>query len=192
MTSAKTQRTPSQRFVTAVVLGTALSTLGLFPNEALADGTVNNISKYCTACWRNARLQPDHWADCTQEVLTRLLQSIAPRAWERVFEQETDERREFLRAIDAVKKRTQRAQRPAPLAEDVADRTDAHRREHDEQRRIVLQAADQHLSDRQQQIVNLSLDGWSVHEIADRLRLPATRVSDEKYKAIQRLRRELA
>jgi DNA-directed RNA polymerase specialized sigma24 family protein len=34
----------------------------------------------------------------------------------------------------------------------------------------------------------LSFDGWSVQEIADEMQLPPERVSDEKYKAIRKLR----
>ena len=44
------------------------------------------------------------------------------------------------------------------------------------------------LSPRQQRIVRMSFEGWSVHDIASELRLPPERVSDEKYKAIRKLR----
>ena len=44
------------------------------------------------------------------------------------------------------------------------------------------------LSARQQSIVDLSFAGWSVHDIATKLRVPAERVSDEKYKAVRKLR----
>jgi hypothetical protein len=37
----------------------------------------------------------------------------------------------------------------------------------------------------------MSFEGWSVHDIAGELSLPAERVSDEKYKAIRRLREHL-
>ena len=43
-------------------------------------------------------------------------------------------------------------------------------------------------ADRQQRIVQMSFDGWSVNEIATQLHIPAERVSDEKYKAIRKLR----
>ena len=66
-------------YVMAVVLGTALTALGGAPASAAPDTTlraVNDISRYCTTCWRNARLHPDVWTDCTQEVLSRLLQRL--------------------------------------------------------------------------------------------------------------------
>src|SRR5262249_55160648 len=96
--------------VAAVVLGTALSTLPA-AEASSSDDTLRpmgDISRYCTACWRNARLHPDSWTDCTQDVFTRLLQRVDPEAWDRVLRTDGDERRELVRAIDAVKKRTQR------------------------------------------------------------------------------------
>ena len=64
---------------------------------------VTDVSRYCTACWRNARLPPDCWGDCTQEVLSRLLQRVPTAHWDRLLQGEGEERQEFLRAIDAVK-----------------------------------------------------------------------------------------
>ena len=178
----KKSKRPS--YVAAMVVGAALSTLGAAPAEA----AVSNVSRYCTACWRNARIQPDSWSDCTQEVLTRLVERVHPTGWERLLARETDEHREFLRAIDAVKKRSQRAQRPASLAGDVPDDGVLESERRAELRREILQAANEQLSPRQAEIVSLSIDGWSIHDIAGRLDISSTRVSDEKYKAVQRLR----
>jgi DNA-binding NarL/FixJ family response regulator len=47
------------------------------------------------------------------------------------------------------------------------------------------------LSDRQRRIVELSADGWAVPDIAAELRTTPERVSDEKYKAVRKLRAEL-
>lgn len=176
----------SKPFVAALLVGAALSGLGGAAKGAIAPAAVEDLSRYCTACWRNARLQPDHWPDCTQEVLVRLLERVRPESWDKLLSEETQERRELLRAIDAVKKRTQRARRLSGLAEDVAARqTDgAH-----EDRQIVSRLAEEHLSPRQQRIIELCMDGWSVGDIAGKLQTPTAQVSDEKYKAIQKLRR---
>jgi RNA polymerase sigma factor (sigma-70 family) len=193
-TRAKRER--RRPYVMAVVLGTALTALGSAPATAAAPEptfrAVNDLSRYCTTCWRNARLHPDVWTDCTQEVLSRLLERVGPDSWGRVLKDDCEERREFLRAIDAVKKRTQRGKRwlPEP-AEGVADRRDLHRREVTDERDAVAHAAAELLSQRQQRIMQLSFDGWSVHEIAAELRTPPERVSDEKYKAIRKLRDRL-
>jgi RNA polymerase sigma factor (sigma-70 family) len=181
--------------VAAMLLGTALTAFGTAATaraDVSPDGTVrivNDMSRYCTVCWRNARLHPDHWGDCTQEVFSRMLQRVSPDSWEQALRGDGEERREFLRAIDAVKKRTQRAlRRSTGLNDVVADDRDHQERCVADERDAVRRAAAEFLSPRQQRILQLSFDGWSVQEIADKMQLPAERVSDEKYKAIRKLR----
>lgn len=194
----RAKRERRRPYVMAVVLGTALTALGGAPASAAAPPettlrAVNDLSRYCTTCWRNARLHPDVWTDCTQEVLTRLLERVNPDGWGRLLRDDSNERREFLRAIDTVKKRSQRTKRYAPEpAEGVADRTDLHRRAVADEREAVEEASAELLSERQQRIVRLSFEGWSVHEIAAELSTPPERVSDEKYKAIRKLRDRLS
>jgi RNA polymerase sigma factor (sigma-70 family) len=179
----------------AMILGTAISALGgTAPAQAQgADPNlriVNDMSRYCTVCWRNARLHPDSWGDCTQEVFSRMLQRVAPTGWEQALRGDGDEHREFLRAIDAVKKRTQRAMRRSCSLNDevVPDHREPREQTVAHQREVVSRAAAELLSPRQQRILQLSFDGWSVQEIADEMQLPPERVSDEKYKAIRKLR----
>jgi RNA polymerase sigma factor (sigma-70 family) len=182
-------KSPRAGRVVAMVLGTALSTLGTAPAQAQ---TVNDLSRYCTACWRNARLPADCWPDCTQEVFTRLLERVPQDSWTLTFADETQERREFLRAIDAVKKRVQRGRKFTVISADaVADHRPAAEQTRTEVREELRRAADDLLSPRQQQILTLSAEGWGVQEIADRLAIGPERVSDEKYKAIRKLRDHL-
>jgi RNA polymerase sigma factor (sigma-70 family) len=185
---AELERPRRSASIAALVVGAALSTFGSAPAEA----TINDVGRYCTACWRNARIQPDCWSDCTQDVLIRLVERVRPESWERLLARDAGEHRELIRAVDAVKKRTQRAHRSATLVDEVADVRSTHDHRRAEERALVLQTAAEHLSPRQAQILAMSLDGWSVHEIAKGLKIPAARVSDEKYKAIRRLRDELA
>ena len=194
--STRPPRTKRRYMAAAVVLGTALS-LGTSPSLASpgepALQAITDISRYCTACWRNARLPADYWGDCTQEVFHRLLERVMPDAWGDVLQDDGDARREFLRAIDAVKKRTQRGQKRAgQLINDVTDVYDAHERSLADTREVVRHAAAAVLTPRQQTIMQMSFEGWSVHDIAGKLQLPAERVSDEKYKAIRRLREHLS
>jgi RNA polymerase sigma factor (sigma-70 family) len=182
----------------AMVLGTALTA---FSPSAVKGGTTDtadaalqpiaDMGRYCTTCWRNARLPVDAWADCTQEVFTRLLQRVPTESWARVLGDDGEEHREFLRAIDAVKKRTQRSRKFSGAVDNVADRGDAQTRLLAEEREAVRQAAAELLSPRQQRILQLSFEGWSVHEMARELKLAPERVSDEKYKAIRKLRSHL-
>jgi RNA polymerase sigma factor (sigma-70 family) len=190
----KSNRRP---YAVAFVLGTALSALGS-ASAAVAEApstlrAVANISRYCTTCWRNARISPDCWDDCTQEVLERMLERVTPEAWDQALKSEGEERREFLRAIDTVKKRSQRQRRLVSVGLDsFADRNDQRERQLADDRQAVRSAAQELLSDRQQRIVQLSLEGWSVHDIAAELKTGPERVSDEKYKAIRKLRDYLA
>jgi RNA polymerase sigma factor (sigma-70 family) len=185
-------RPSRQNYVMAAVL---LGTMAALSNSTAraefngADRAVADISRYCTACWRNARLHPEVWSDCTQQVFARLLERVPPQDWERSLRGDGLERREFLRAIDAVKKRSRRERWLGNLPEGgVADRHNPDERRLADDRDAVRNAARQLLSDRQQQILRLSFEGWSVHDIASNLDLPEARVSDEKYKAVRKLR----
>ena len=58
----------------ALVIGLAALTA-----QASESDLVRDIQRYCTVCWRNARLDPMLWDDCTQEVCCRLLDQGARR-----------------------------------------------------------------------------------------------------------------
>lgn len=184
-------------YMVAMVLGAALTTFSPTLSSAQAATTDNipavaDLSRYCTACWRNARLPVDTWNDCTQEVLCRLLRTVPMESWPQTMRLESEEHRELVRAIDAVKKRTQRQKKHSSQALDVvADRHEPQRRHLDEQRAAVDRISVDLLSERQQRIMQLSFEGWSVNEIGQQLALPPERISDEKYKAIRKLRSHL-
>src|SRR5215470_13351649 len=104
------KRRTKRHFVMAMMLGTALSAAGAATADAaIPAGAVQDLSRYCTACWRNAGLPVDRWGDCTQEVFRRLLERVPGEEWSGLLDAEGPERRELIRAIDAVKKQTQRA-----------------------------------------------------------------------------------
>jgi RNA polymerase sigma factor (sigma-70 family) len=172
----------------AVVLGTALA--GSPVQAAIAEPNaeaLTDISKYCQTCWRNARLPADRWQDCTQEVFIRLLERVETDRWGSVLvDNETIERREFLRAIDAVKKRTQRARKFVNLSPEQSDARINSNSTKDE-RDAVTKAAAEVLSARQRRLIDLTADGWTVPEIATELGTTVERVSDEKYKAIKKM-----
>ena len=179
-----------RQYLAAVVLGTALAALGTSGTASAHDisgQAIQDISRYCTACWRNARLPVDRWGDCTQEVLRRLLERLEPRAWDQVLAREGEERKEFIRAIDAVKKRTQRERQQGTLFEDSTP--DARQdRAYQEEKDALRQAASQLLSSRQQTILQMACEGWSIADTAEELTTTPERISDDKYKAIQKLR----
>lgn len=174
----------------AVVMGTAMTTAADSAQAAVtlpSDRAIEDINRYCTTCWRNARLPADRWSDCTQQVFTRLLERVEPKKWSNILSVEGEERREFLRAIDAVKKRTQRDRKYNGLTPDVSDwRTETA--DIRDRREALALAATRVLSERQRRIVELTAGGWAVPEIALELGTTAERISDEKYKAIRKLR----
>ena len=176
----------SRAMMVAVVLGTAL-TAG--EAQAAPDArAVQDISRYCQACWRNARLPADRWGDCTQEVFTRLLKRVESEKWRSVLrDDETTERREFLRAIDAVKKRVQRSRKLSALGPDVADARGRGENTVRDDREAVAHAAREVLGPRSRRILELTAAGWAVPEIAAELGTTPERVSDEKYKAVRKL-----
>lgn len=184
----------SRTVMMAAVLGTALVAGGGSASATVTEVSpeaIAGISRYCQACWRNARLPADRWTDCTQEVFSRLLERLKPQQWARIFQDdEGEERREFLRAIDAVKKRTQRARKFVPLTPDVSVSSQRSENTLRDEREAFAKAAEV-LSGRQRTILQLTIEGWSVPDIADELSIPVERVSDEKYKAIRKLRHQL-
>jgi RNA polymerase sigma factor (sigma-70 family) len=188
---------PRRPYVVAFLLGSTLTALGAAAPAAAAparaaDQAVSDLSRYCTACWRNARLPADCWGDCTQDVLSRLLRSVAPERWGELLRGDSEDRQEFLRAIDAVKKRAQRAlRRSSQLVGVVADRRAEQDARLAEDREAVRAASAELLTPRQQRIMLRSFEGCSAQEIADELGTTAARVSDEKYKAVRKLRAHL-
>lgn len=156
---------------------------------ALIDG----ISRYCQICWRNARLPADRWADCTQDVFARLLGSLGREEWTEDLmsaDSLSHGRKEFLRAIDATKKRVQRGRHLDLLTNQVADRVDGARHATREELLEML-AGSAVLSPRQRQILVLTADGHSVPDIAAILGTTPERVSDEKYRGIRKMKGEL-
>jgi hypothetical protein len=176
---------------TAVALVVGLAALSAQASES---DLVRDIQRYCTACWRNARLDPRLWDDCTQEVCCRLLTKAREGQLDltQVLADDTPERRELVRAIDMVRKRVQRSKKYQPLDGHVpAVDVDQRHRDRLELGEILEAARRAVLSPRQDRIIELWMRGWSVPDIGEELQLPLARVSDEKYKALRKLEQHL-
>ncbi len=187
----KGRRTGTSPAAMALVMGLAALTA-----QASEGDLVRDIQRYCTVCWRNARLEPGLWDDCTQEVCCRLLGKARNGELDLnlVLSEETDERRELVRAIDMVRKRVQRTKRFQALDDQHTPGKDLDRigRERQELGELLENARRAVLTDRQDRIVELWTGGWTVPEISEKLSMPVARVSDEKYKALRKLERHLA
>jgi len=175
----------------ALVIGFAALTA-----QATETDLVRDIQRYCTACWRNARLHPNLWDDCTQEVCCRLLGKARNGELDlnQVLAIDAPERRELVRAIDMVRKRVQREKR-FQLLDDVLTPGPDHDAKYREQRELgeLLENARRAvLTERQDRIVEMWTRGHTVPEIAESLGMSLARVSDEKYKALRKLEKHLA
>ncbi len=181
--------TSKRPLIMAMVLGSALALPSASQASEIAPAAVDSISRYCSACWRNARVPVDKWADCTQEVFTRLLQKLPAPNWTKIFKEQGDSRLELMRAIDMVKKRHLRARRFLTIdAYPVVDQHGLEEKSLTESGDLVRQAAGELLSPRQQRLLQMTCEGYSIADMAQELSMSTQRVSDEKYKAIQKLR----
>src|SRR5580704_1644296 len=148
----------------ALVIGLAALTA-----QASETDLVRDIQRYCTVCWRNARLDPRLWDDCTQEVCCRLLGKarIGQLDLTQVMADDTPERRELVRAIDMVRKRVQRTKKYQPLDTLTTPATDLDQRERNRLELGEILEAARHavLTSRQDRIIELWMRGWSVPEI---------------------------
>lgn len=152
------------------------------------------LERYCTTSWKNAGIRRDDWEDATQQTLLEMLeQTSAEGLSSAIDDPESIERRELNRAVWRIVQRSRRSRknvsyndRTMPVAEMRGEPGSGARvwSELDDVARDVL-------SERQRSILDLTRQGWRVSEIADKLQIPASRVSDEKYKAIARLREEI-
>src|SRR4051794_27525301 len=188
---AKPRRAGAGPAAMALVVGLAALT-----SQATETDLVRDIQRYCTACWRNAHLDPGLWDDCTQEVCCRLLGKARDGQPDLnlVLADDTPEPRDLVRAIDMVRKRVQRTKRYQVLDDQLTPGPDLDARERDRQElgELLENARRAVLTERQDRIVEMWTRGWSVPEIGDALAMPLSRVSDEKYKALRKLERHLA
>ncbi len=189
--TVKARRAGAGPAAMALVVGLAALTA-----QASEKDLVRDIQRYCTACWRNARLDPGLWDDCTQEVCCRLLGKARAGQLDLnlVLADDTTERRELVRAIDMVRKRVQRTKKYVVLDDQLTPGPDidARDRERQELGELLENARRAVLTDRQDRIVEMWTRGWTVPEIGTALDMPVARVSDEKYKALRKLERHLA
>jgi RNA polymerase sigma factor (sigma-70 family) len=176
---------------TAVVIAASVGEVRA-EDEAAA---IESIQRYCAVSWRNAGIDAQDWDECTQETLALLLERIPRQYLDQAIRDATSlERRELQRAIWCVAQRWRRLPRYVSLEEagllDMAAVQPSA--DTDEQWADADSVARQCLSPRQREILSLYSEGWTIGEIADHLQVSPDRASDEKYKAIQKLRQRLA
>jgi RNA polymerase sigma factor (sigma-70 family) len=173
----------------AVAFATAVGA----PSHGAAADTraIQKIERYCATSWRNAGIRPQDWEDCTQQAFLELLEFLSPADLVIAIEQpESEARRELNRAVWRLVQRSRRLPREIALSESGTESPGAA--DYQEDWGAIALAADELLSPRQRQILKLTRDGWRVADIASELDAPCERISDEKYKAIAKLRKRLS
>jgi RNA polymerase sigma factor (sigma-70 family) len=182
-----------QKLSVAACAVAAAAMLGGSHAAEQAEG-LTGIQRYCATSWRNAGIDAQDWDDCTQEVMAQLLERLDGRRMTiAIGDEKSEERRELNRSIWCVAQRWRRRLKPASMDqlasfEQAAEEVDRDLADEADQVWMVAAGC---LTSRQQQILSLWSQGWTIREIAGRLDLSPARASDEKYKAIKKLRKRL-
>ena len=153
--------------------------------------TLDQVQRYCSTSWRNAGIHPQDWSDCTQEAIAQLLERVPQDRLDAALQDgETPERRELKRAIW----RTIQRWRRAPRFNSIDGQQLVEPRDNCDtlELRDTLDAAFHAITPRQREILSLWSEGHSIDDIARQLGISAPRASDEKYKAIAKLKKRLA
>lgn len=183
--------------VTACAAVMLASSIGSASAEAQESRAIESINRYCQASWRNARIDRQDWQECTQQTFVELLDHVSRDRWiEAIENNHSDERRELNRSIWRVAQRWRRAPRfrhgPVELLAQTPDKREKTEDAGLEAVVEILSSPEAGLSARQQDVMQRWLAGDSIAEIASDLDLAPARISDEKYKAIRKLRAVLA
>jgi DNA-directed RNA polymerase specialized sigma24 family protein len=163
--------------------------------EIVDSATIQSIDKYCAASWHRANIPRQDWDDCSQQAFVRLLSRLSQdRLADAIENVRSQHRRELNRCIWATTQWWRRSQRHRPLVgDDVPDPADVPQllgiTVPDVQEAVQSDAVG--LTAFQRSIIDLWAAGHSTTEIASVLGVSSRRISDEKYKALSKLRTSL-
>lgn len=191
----RTDRSSAARRLSLAACAVAVAATVGSAHASEEPAALEGIQKYCAASWRNAGITKQDWPDCTQEAMAILLERISRKRLSHAIQNDqSPERRELNRSIWCMIQRWRRAPKHVSLDHrDTTVRTaNGRSSEAGEELQDAMVVAKRCLSTRQHQILSLCGDGWSISEIADKLDMSSARVSDEKYKAVRKLRQRLA
>lgn len=170
-------------------------------DPALIASGLSQLDRYLGRCWSRAGISPQGHDDCTQAVYATLLQTWGRGPFDELLAEvgevgirvalsrDTPEGPEFFRAIDTVKKRSQREKTFTSLdaGTDVANADGGSA----SWRGALEEAIARNLSPREANLIQLTLQGETPAEIALQWGVAPKTVSNEKTKAIQKLREAL-
>jgi RNA polymerase sigma factor (sigma-70 family) len=158
------------------------------------------LDRYLARTWFRAGISPQQHDDCTQGVYTTLLQTFGRDRFDLllsevgqfgirdVLSRETADGPDFFRAIDTVKKRAQRERNFQPLdTVDLAAMNQPGESAADF-KNSLQEAILASLSPREAALIQATLQGETPAEIAQQWGIAPKTVSNEKTRALQKLR----
>lgn len=172
--------------------------------EALLDG-LGQLTRYLSRAWARAGIAPQQFEDCTQAVYETLLTNLGRDGFDhlaadvgrmgvrQVLNRESSDGPDFFRAIDMVKKRTQRERAFSSLDEHYAELSDQTGQDgaSADWRSTLDEAIEETLSPREARLIRETLLGKTPAEIAQEWGMAPKTVSNEKTRALQKLREAL-
>jgi RNA polymerase sigma factor (sigma-70 family) len=198
-TSASTVTTWDEAIVASQLdelLGSSVTTSN---STELSAGLVQ-LDRYLARAWFRAGISPQQHDDCTQAVYTTLLQTLGRDQFDQlltdvgqsgirdVLSRETPDGPDFFRAIDSVKKRAQRERNYQTLETvDAAYQNKANVSAAD-LKSTLQEAILSSLSPREAALIQATLQGETPAEIAQQWGIAPKTVSNEKTRALQKLR----
>jgi RNA polymerase sigma factor (sigma-70 family) len=172
--------------------------------QAILSG-LDQLNRYLARCWARAGISSQAFEDCTQTVYEVLLEQhgregfdqlagdIGRNGVSKVLNWDAPDGPDFFRAVDMVKKRAQRTRSFQSLDDHHADLTDTAGGDgaSADWRGALDEAIDRALSDREAALIRDTLQGKTPAEIAQQWGVAPKTISNEKSRAIQKLREVL-
>ena len=159
---------------------------------AVDAATIQSIDNYCAVSWHRANIPRQDWDDCSQHAFVRLLTRVSQdKLAEAIEDARSKHRRELNRCIWATTQWWRRSHRHRSLAgDDVPDPADIPQMldvtVRDIREAIWSEAVG--LTVIQRCVIDLWATGHSIRDMASKLEVTSCRISDEKYKAVSKLR----
>ncbi len=177
---------------------------GLDPaTESEVSAGLVQLDRYLARAWFRAGISPQQHDDCTQAVYTTLLQTLGRDQFDQlvsevgqfgirdVLSRETADGPDFFRAIDSVKKRAQRERSYQPLETVESTYLNKANLSTADLQSTLQEAILSSLSPREAALIQATLQGETPAEIAQQWGIAPKTVSNEKTRALQKLREVL-
>jgi len=160
---------------------------------------LDQLERYLGRVWSRAGIASDFHEDCTQAVFATLLQEMGRQNFDITLDRvgrssipaalprDSKDGQLFSRALDSVKKRAIREKQYLAL-EPHADLALSSKGDQELLRDVLCEAINQSLNQREANLIRATLEGFTPSEIAERWGVAAKTISNEKSRALQKLR----